>query len=136
MKKLEIADVQRAVADFYKVSVADLCGLWRTVPLVRYRQLAYWLCRQHTSASLPAIGEKFGGRDHATIIHGLKAVSAQIPLDEQLRRDIDAIERLAGLGSTSRKAALVAARLAEIDRTKTRIEANREAVYGLQSLWS
>lgn len=43
---------------------------------------------------------------------------------------------IADVGSTSRKAALVAARLAEIDRTKTRIEANREAVYGLQSLWS
>lgn len=134
--KVAIQDVQRAVADYYNVRVADLTGLFRTVPLVRHRQLAYWLCRQHTASSFPAIAQKFGGRDHATIIHGCKAVGEQIVIDPELRRDVEAIEQLAGLVTAERRASLVAERLEQIDQTKRRIEANLEAVHGLQSLWS
>lgn len=133
---IEIADVQRAVADYYRVSVADLCGLYRTVPIVRHRQLAYWLCRRHTVASFPAIAQKFGSREHTTVLHGVQAVERRLAFDADLRRDVEDIERLAGLVSCSRKATLVTDRLDEIDRAKRRIDGTKEAFHGLQSLWS
>lgn len=103
--KIQISDVQRAVADRYHITVADLIGPVRSMPLARYRQLAYWLCRQHTTASFPKIAKAFG-RDHTTVIHGCLVVDEL--LFPELRHDIHLIERSLELDSTTEFRALVA----------------------------
>lgn len=62
------------VAEAYRVSVDDLTSMSRKVPLVHIRQEAMWLMRQKTKASLPQIGAFLGGRDHTTVLHGIRQV--------------------------------------------------------------
>jgi chromosomal replication initiator protein len=57
------------VADYFAVTVDDLCGQSRTHVLVTARQIAMYLCRELTDLSLPKIGQLFGGRDHTTVMH-------------------------------------------------------------------
>jgi chromosomal replication initiator protein len=63
------AMIMSAVADYFAVSVDDLCGTSRTHVLVTARQMAMYLCRELTDLSLPKIGQVFGGRDHTTVMH-------------------------------------------------------------------
>ena len=57
------------VADYFGITVDDLCGQSRTHVLVTGRQIAMYLCRELTDLSLPKIGQLFGGRDHTTVMH-------------------------------------------------------------------
>ena len=63
------AMIMSAVANYFAVSVEDLCGSSRTHVLVTARQMAMYLCRELTDLSLPKIGQVFGGRDHTTVMH-------------------------------------------------------------------
>ncbi len=81
-----------AVARHYKVSAEQLTGPSRARVVSVPRQLAMYLIRRETGASLPAIGELLGGRDHTTILHGCNKIEAQIEADEALRRDWLAIK--------------------------------------------
>ena len=63
------AMIMTTVADYFAVSVDDLCGTSRTHVLVTARQMAMYLCRELTDLSLPKIGQAFGGRDHTTVMH-------------------------------------------------------------------
>ncbi len=63
------AMIMSAVAEYFAVSVDDLCGTSRTHVLVTARQMAMYLCRELTDLSLPKIGQVFGGRDHTTVMH-------------------------------------------------------------------
>ena len=63
------AMIMSSVADYFAVSVDDLCGTSRTHVLVTARQMAMYLCRELTDLSLPKIGQAFGGRDHTTVMH-------------------------------------------------------------------
>jgi chromosomal replication initiator protein len=56
-------------ADYFGITVDDLCGQSRTHVLVTARQIAMYLCRELTDLSLPKIGQLFGGRDHTTVMH-------------------------------------------------------------------
>jgi len=86
--------VIEAVADFYSLSPEDLKGRSRTRKVVRPRQLAMHLARQETQASLPQIGRALGGRDHTTVLYGVKQISDRIERDELLRREVLAIKKL------------------------------------------
>ncbi len=58
-----------ATADYYGLTIDDLCGSSRSRVLVQARQIAMYLCRELTELSLPKIGQQFGGRDHTTVMH-------------------------------------------------------------------
>jgi len=82
------------VADFYSLSPEDLKGRSRKQKVVKPRQIAMYLARQETKASLPQIGKALGGRDHTTVLYGLKKISDQTERDEMLRREVLAIRKM------------------------------------------
>jgi chromosomal replication initiator protein len=79
------------VADFYNTTTEALIGPDRTKDLAMSRQVAMYLIREETDASLPAVGEALGGRDHTTIMYGYKKVADMIERDDSLRRQVIAI---------------------------------------------
>jgi chromosomal replication initiator protein len=72
------ATIMAVTADFFSVSIDDLTGSSRSRVLVQARQMAMFLCRELTDLSLPKIGEKFGNRDHTTVMHAERKVRAQM----------------------------------------------------------
>jgi chromosomal replication initiator protein len=83
------------VAAFYAVTSEDLLGPDRTKEVALARQVAMYLLREETDASLPAVGEALGGRDHTTIMYGYKKIADMIERDDMLRRQLIALrERL------------------------------------------
>ena len=84
-----------AVAEFYNTSTETLTGPDRTKDVAMSRQVAMYLIREETAASLPAVGDALGGRDHTTIMYGYKKIADMIERDDTLRRQVIAIrERL------------------------------------------
>jgi chromosomal replication initiator protein len=94
-EKVNIDQVIEAVAHYYHVSIEDLHGSGRKRSISMPRQVAMYLCRTETDASLPQIGTKLGGRDHTTIMHGHSKIENKVQTDANLRRDI--LEIKAGL---------------------------------------
>ncbi len=80
------------VVRFYHVTKEDLKGRRRNKDIVRPRQVAMYLARKETQASLPAIGAALGNRDHTTVLYGVKKIEGQIEQDSTLRREIVAIQ--------------------------------------------
>ncbi len=74
-KLITIDNIQKTVAEYYKIRVADLLSKRRNRSIARPRQVAMALAKELTNHSLPEIGDAFGGRDHTTIIHGCKKVA-------------------------------------------------------------
>lgn len=75
-KEISIELIQKLVAEHFKIKVADLKSEKRLKNFVIPRQLAIYICRELTKASYPEIGEKFGGKDHSTVIYAVKKISA------------------------------------------------------------
>ena len=73
------ATIMAATADYFGLTMEDLCGSSRSRMLVTARQIAMYLCRELTDLSLPKIGQMFGGRDHTTVIHADRKIRAQLP---------------------------------------------------------
>ncbi|MEM9855008.1 MAG: chromosomal replication initiator protein DnaA, partial [Pseudomonadota bacterium] len=71
-RKTTVEEIQRKVADHYNIRLSDMLGPRRTRNLARPRQIAMYLSKQLTSRSLPDIARRFGGRDHTTVIHGVR----------------------------------------------------------------
>jgi chromosomal replication initiator protein len=95
-RPVTLEQIQKVVADAFRVSVADLKGDRRTQQFVYPRQLAMYLCRDLTDLSLPKIGEKFGGRDHTTVHYAVTKISRLITEDRQaysLMQDLTATIR-------------------------------------------
>jgi chromosomal replication initiator protein len=65
-------------AEFFSISMDDLVGASRSRVIANARQMAMYLCRELTDLSLPRIGEKFGNRDHTTVLHAEKKIRAQM----------------------------------------------------------
>ncbi len=86
-KLVTIENIQRTVADYYKLRVADLISTSRLRPISRPRQIAMTLAKELTSHSLPEIGEAFGGRDHTTVLHACRKVEELQRNDEKVRED-------------------------------------------------
>ncbi|TWJ19517.1 chromosomal replication initiator protein DnaA [Geobacter argillaceus] len=83
-KEITIEMIQKHVADHYKLKISDLKSEKRLKALVVPRQIAIYLCRDMTKASYPEIGEKFGGKDHSTIIHSVKKIDGLLAADPAL----------------------------------------------------
>ncbi|MDO6386607.1 MULTISPECIES: chromosomal replication initiator protein DnaA [Uliginosibacterium] len=80
--------IQKTVADFYKIKLAELLSKKRTRNIARPRQIAMYLAKELTPASLPAIGDAFGGRDHTTVLHACRTVTELRLGDQQLNHDL------------------------------------------------
>ncbi len=91
-KNLTIEDVQKIVADHYKVRVVDLKARSRTQPLVTARQISMYLVKKHLDKSLVEIGRSFGGKDHSTVINALRRVEDQLAANPDIKNDFNEIE--------------------------------------------
>lgn len=91
---ITIESIQKAVCDFFHLRPADLRSKRRTRTVVLPRQVAMYLCRRHTQASFPVIGDRFGGRDHSTVIHATQVVDQRVKADPGFRATIERLERL------------------------------------------
>ncbi len=92
-KKASIDEIQRKVSDHYNIRLGDLVGPRRTRIYARPRQVAMYLCKKMTERSLPEIGRHFGGRDHTTILHGIKRIEALRTTDNQIAEDLEMLRR-------------------------------------------
>ncbi len=84
---VSIENIQKTVADYYKIKVADMYSKKRTRNLARPRQIAMALAKELTNQSLPEIGESFGGRDHTTVIHACRKVAELRETEVDIGRD-------------------------------------------------
>ena len=95
------SQVIETVAKFYNISVAEMVSPARNKELVQPRQVAMYLIRQETDASLPEIGNLLGGRDHTTVLHGIERIKDRLETEEQLRREIMSVREQLYLNVTT-----------------------------------
>jgi chromosomal replication initiator protein len=90
---ISLSNIQKTVADYYQLKLADLLSQRRTRSLARPRQMAMTLAKELTEHSLPEIGEAFGGRDHTTVLHGCRVIQRLRESDGKMREDWDKLVR-------------------------------------------
>ena len=93
MKKLSVADIQKQVEAYYKVSHPDLIGKKRSRNIVYARQIAIYLCRQMLDLPFSYIAMQFGNRDHTTIMYSVNSVAERINENREMREEIETIKR-------------------------------------------
>ncbi len=86
-RQISIDNIQKTVADYYKIKVAEMYSKKRVRSIARPRQIAMALAKELTPMSLPEIGEAFGGRDHTTVLHACRRVHALVEADHVVARD-------------------------------------------------
>lgn len=91
---ISIESIQETVANFYKLKIGDLKSHRRHKQLAFPRQIAMYLCKKHVKASYPEIGQKFGGKDHTTVIHAFQKISKSVGSDTSLKDRIEHLETL------------------------------------------
>jgi len=92
-RKITVEEIQRKVSEHYNIRLSDMIGPKRLRSYARPRQVAMYLCKQLTSRSLPEIGRRFGGRDHTTVMHGVKRIEELKQSDSQIAEDIELLRR-------------------------------------------
>jgi chromosomal replication initiator protein len=92
VNSITIESITQTVCGYFKLEPEQLKSKRKTSEIVRARQIAMYLCRKHTSASLKLIGDEFGGRDHSTVIHSISIIEDESRLDLGLKRNLDDIE--------------------------------------------
>ncbi len=92
-RKISIDEIQRKVAEHYNIRLSDMIGPKRVRTFARPRQVAMYLCKQLTSRSLPEIGRRFGGRDHTTVMHGVRRIEELRLQDGQIDEDVEMLRR-------------------------------------------
>jgi chromosomal replication initiator protein len=90
---VSVDDIKKAVANHFSIKVSDIISKRRTKNLSFPRHIAMYLCRKHTTASYPEIGEHFGGRDHSSVIHAATVVSSKLSTDAQVKVFVEEIEK-------------------------------------------
>ena len=90
---ISISNIQKTVADYYQLRMADMLSKRRTRSLARPRQMAMALAKDLTEHSLPEIGDAFGGRDHTTVLHACRVIRDLIGTDGKLHEDWDKLVR-------------------------------------------
>ena len=93
-KQVGVDNIQRTVAEYYKIKVADLLSSRRSRSVARPRQVAMALAKELTNHSLPEIGDAFGGRDHTTVLHACRKVKALQEENADIREDYKNLLRL------------------------------------------
>lgn len=92
-RKITVEEIQRQVADYYNIRMSELIGPKRLRTFARPRQVAMYLAKQLTSRSLPEIGRRFGGRDHTTVMHGVRKIEELKQTDGQIAEDVELLRR-------------------------------------------
>jgi chromosomal replication initiator protein len=90
-RQVSIDNIQKTVADFYKIKVADMFSKKRSRALARPRQIAMALTKELTSMSLPDIGDAFGGRDHTTVLHACRKIAELKQEDPLMQKDFQTL---------------------------------------------
>ncbi|MGB8145334.1 MAG: helix-turn-helix domain-containing protein, partial [Chromatiaceae bacterium] len=93
-RQVNIVNIQKTVAEYYKIRVADLLSAKRTRSITRPRQVAMTLARELTKHSLPEIGNAFGGRDHTTVLHATNKVKSLRQEDSVMEEDFKNLLRI------------------------------------------
>ena len=93
-KQITLENIQKIVAEYYSIRVADLHSKRRNRQITRPRQLAMMLAKELTSKSLPDIGDAFGGRDHTTVLHACRKVKQLIEEDAKIKEDYTNLTKL------------------------------------------
>ncbi len=96
VKKTSIEDIQRKIADFYKLELRDFQSSQRSRRVARPRQVAMYLAREITARSLPEIGRRFGGRDHTTVLHACRRITALCNEDPAFKQEVDFLMQVLG----------------------------------------
>ncbi len=92
-RRVTIEEIQKRVAEYYGIRLADMHSPRRARAVARPRQVAMYLSKHLTSKSLPEIGRKFGGRDHTTILHAVKKIDELMEREKSIHEDIDLLRR-------------------------------------------
>jgi chromosomal replication initiator protein DnaA len=92
-KRVSLDEILETVAEYYRIPREDLCGKQRDKHIVVPRQVAMFLMRQETQASLLDIGNALGGRDHSTVLHGCEKIARQVNDNTALRKEVMAIRQ-------------------------------------------
>jgi len=92
-EKNNIRKIQKAVAEYFQISVDDMKSKKRSANLAFPRQVAMYLCRQLTDESFPKIGTEFGGKDHSTVMHSCDKIEAEMKVNKELVKTIENIKK-------------------------------------------
>ena len=92
-REVTVEGIQKTICDYFNLKLGDLKAKRRTKNIALPRQVAMYLARKHTATSFPAIGSKFGGRDHSTVIHAAKTIEKKLKEDPQMQATIDKLEK-------------------------------------------
>ena len=92
-RQISVENIQKTVADYYKIKVADMYSKKRPASIARPRQIAMFIAKELTQKSLPEIGELFGGRDHTTVLHAVRKISAERQLNTELNQQLHVLEQ-------------------------------------------
>jgi len=92
-RQISVENIQKTVADFYKIKVADMYSKKRPASIARPRQIAMYLAKELTQKSLPEIGELFGGRDHTTVLHAVRKIGAERQQLTELNQQLHVLEQ-------------------------------------------
>jgi chromosomal replication initiator protein len=92
-REMTVEMIQKFVSEFFSIKTSDMKSDKRLKNLVIPRQIAIYLCRELTKSSYPEIGEKFGGKDHSTIIHSFKKIANLMNSDSELKNTVENIRR-------------------------------------------
>jgi chromosomal replication initiator protein len=92
-RQIGVENIQKTVADFYKIKVADMYSKKRPASIARPRQIAMYIAKEMTQKSLPEIGELFGGRDHTTVLHAVRKIAAERQKNTDLNHQLHVLEQ-------------------------------------------
>ena len=92
-RQIGVENIQKTVADFYKIKIADMYSKKRPASIAKPRQIAMYLAKEMTQKSLPEIGELFGGRDHTTVLHAVRKIGGDRQKDSELNQQLHVLEQ-------------------------------------------
>jgi chromosomal replication initiator protein len=92
-RQVGVENIQKTVADFYKIKIADMYSKKRPASIARPRQIAMYIAKEMTQKSLPEIGELFGGRDHTTVLHAVRKIAAERQKNTDLNHQLHVLEQ-------------------------------------------
>jgi chromosomal replication initiator protein len=92
-RQISVENIQKTVADYYKIKVADMYSKKRPASIARPRQIAMFIAKELTQKSLPEIGELFGGRDHTTVLHAVRKIAAERQTNTELNQQLHVLEQ-------------------------------------------
>jgi len=92
-RQISVENIQKTVADFYNIKIADMYSKKRPANIARPRQIAMYIAKELTQKSLPEIGELFGGRDHTTVLHAVRKITEERSRDNQLNHELHVLEQ-------------------------------------------